>query len=965
MRSAVPAVNLKMAEIYTACREENLTQLQEILDNGYDVDSVNNSGQTPLMCAAINGKVSVVRFLVQEAHANVHIKSPILCGQSALHLACENGNIAVARLLIDLGAYIDGKDDSKRSPILVAADWRKFDVICDLIDMGADYRGLKGDVGRTLLLSAIEKDHPTMISMLLNRELGTTELQERQRFDLFIKSAKKGYHEVIKYFVLGGPGAFLDRRDAQGCTAFYYAARNNHVQCGVLLAEGGVSLAMTVVHPSKLSPCLPLDIATPEFKDAILQSMQFHSKKTICVIGNEKSGKSTLIASLQNENASIPTKVLHWFFGVKKISERTTGIEPVPLSSKRYGHVILFDFAGQHQYHGPHEKFLESLVSNSSSLSTVTVIAVVKATDKEADISEQLARWLYPMSKAPSTENPIQVILVASFWDKVSSKVDAKVKLQRCYLQAQGSVAPASMTFKDVCTLDCRQPYASDISKLCSFLNEIPPPMYKAADSPYSICWVISLMNRTIQSKAIDVANLKEWIIENKINLPTNLPPVHEVCKDLSATGHFLYLPNKNVGKGWLLLDLPAILHEVYGTLFSSHESNGESTNHVAGNEFGLVSEQKLGTLFPNLSKSMVRDVLVTLDFCIDVDSLTMRKLKASDKFQEDHDHLFFPALVLSNRPDIFTRPESVRTLVCQLVVESKQFLSPHVLQTIILRLAADHPFLYKHGREAREQYWTVWRDGIFWQSDEDVDVAVQMSDNTVIQVIGRSHSGDALSSYVSHITSDIFSTIHKLSPSVFGATYIVHPPDVQQLLNNPKSPPLTDTYPVDTLLDSVTKGRDTCLARKNPSGRCEANRVQITELFSGLKPHEIVVKRLCFKNFKAARDEPPESPDPLHGVPTLSQLDQYVIPDIAYDWERIGLHLSIKDSVLKIVEADNPHSVEKCCRAMFSRWLSCDTGTGEEPRQWRAVLIALKNAGYRTLVGEVEKTLFDNHHSH
>ena len=149
----------------------------------------------------------------------------------------------------------------------------------------------------------------------------------------------------------------------------------------------------------------PLDLASKELKDAIMQTLSFNTKKTVCVIGNACSGKSTLIASLQNENAKLLKKLRHRLFGVKNISERTAGIEPVSLSSKRYGDTLFLDFAGQHEYHGPHEMFLESI--SSKSRCTVTIIMVVKVTDEESAISQQLNRWLHPVSKM-GTPPPIQ-----------------------------------------------------------------------------------------------------------------------------------------------------------------------------------------------------------------------------------------------------------------------------------------------------------------------------------------------------------------------------------------------------------------------------------------------------------------------------------------------------------------------------------------------------------------------------
>ena len=100
---------------------------------------------------------------------------------------------------------------------------------------------------------------------------------------------------------------------------------------------------------------------------------------------------------------------------------------------------------------------------------------------------------------------------------------------------------------------------------------------------------------------------------------------------------------------------------------------------------------------------------------------------------------------------------------------------------------------------------------------------------------------------------------------------------------------------------------------------------------------------------------------DPLSTTPTISKLERLIIRHIALEWKSIGIQLDIEVSVLNIIEADvYPRSVEQCCRTMFTRWLAGNEGTGEEPRDWRTVLKALKNAGYTTLVGDVERILFE-----
>ena len=99
----------------------------------------------------------------------------------------------------------------------------------------------------------------------------------------------------------------------------------------------------------------------------------------------------------------------------------------------------------------------------------------------------------------------------------------------------------------------------------------------------------------------------------------------------------------------------------------------------------------------------------------------------------------------------------------------------------------------------------------------------------------------------------------------------------------------------------------------------------------------------------------------PLLTTPTLSGLNRQVIPHVRLDWQSVGHHLEVDPSVMKVIDDDYHDDVEKCCRTMFTRWLSHDEGTGGAPRLWRTVLKALKNVGYTSVVGDVEGTLFEH----
>ena len=834
----------KRTALHYASERGDLKVVEALLSKGAEIDVEDWDSRTPLKLAAERGHIDILLCLIDHG-ADVDKKDGHK--RTALHYFSVEGNLKVVEALLSKGAEIEVEDEDHCTPLILAVECQWFAIMCHLIKAGAnvkrlvDYFSSIGKGGyheRDPLLHAlsysIDNNHIAEAGVLITNGVGIEgELDINPPRTALTWSAENGHDSLVRNLILQGVN--VNYQDDSGRSALHFAASFNHIQCGILLVEAGADLRL-VDRDSHT----PLDLASKELKDAINQTLSFNTKKTVCVIGNACSGKSTLIASLQNENAKLLEKVYHWLFGVKNINKRTAGIKPVSLSSKRYGDTVFLDFAGQHEYHGPHEMFLESI--SSKSRCTVTIIMVVKVTDEEPAISQQLDRWFHPVSKMATTMNPIRLIVIGSHMDKVKSKVEAKSKLEHCYQRVQQSLCEAPLKFHDACYLDCRQPYSSDIEKLCAYLNEVPIPQYKAAELSYSICWVISRMKTSLESEAIRVSDFTKWIEENKANLPTNLPPSEEVCKDLSSTGHFLYLPNKeDPSNGWLVLDLPFILHEVYGTLFSPSKK--------IVNKFGLLNCQKLSVLFPSLDEGMVRNVLTSLEFCIDVDLsiLAEEVTQLTESTDKNHDHLFFPALVSSQPPKVFLHSQQgCHVLSWQLVVVRRPFISPRLLQTIILRLAAHRVFHSKQDSNTREHYCSVWCNGIFWQSTEDVDVAVQISDSTIVELIGRSEvSPEVLSSYISTIAGDISATIHELSPTLWATAYIIHPADPQVLLENHRSPSPHKKFPVDFILESMRNGRSTCVSCKVEEE--PATRKPISDLFCGFVPKEDVIGHLSF----------------------------------------------------------------------------------------------------------------------
>ena len=518
------------------------------------------------------------------------------------------------------------------------------------------------------------------------------------------------------------------------------------------------------------------------------------------------------------------------------VRQRTTGIETVLFSSHKYGETLFYDFAGQSDYHGPHQSFLEAILSKPEV--PVTLLLLVKATDDEDIITQQVTQWLQPLVCASTPSTP-QVILVGSFLDQVRSSKDATSKLLRCTQSVQEELP---FNIQGPCLLDCRKPESEGINQVCTFFSEIQCPLLNSDTFSYNLHLVLVQMRKAFSVPAITLHTFQSWLLESVELLPLHLPPPEEVCCDLTAVGHALFLPNKrDPSKSWLILDLQAILHNVYGTLLSRSQSKD--------NKFGLLHCSQLAVLFPNLDQAMIQEVLVCLEFCIQVDPLLIReemfRLTAEDEVEG---WLYFPVLVSAQPLEVFPddpKPQHLQWTCWRLKTVNKQFISAHLLQTIILRLAANHVFTHKLSPSVREHCCSVWVNGLSWMFTEDVDIAVQISDKSVVQVAGRSKAGpEKLHQYLSAVVQTVIQTITQQSPKLEATSYLIYP-YTQAMWEDPKAPAPDSLYPISSIVSCINDGHDCVLSLPRHSGH--PYRMSLLELFGGWSPPPSVLEDMNF----------------------------------------------------------------------------------------------------------------------
>ena len=70
---------------------------------------------------------------------------------------------------------------------------------------------------------------------------------------------------------------------------------------------------------------------------------------------------------------------------------------------------------------------------------------------------------------------------------------------------------------------------------------------------------------------------------------------------------------------------------------------------------------------------------------------------------------------------------------------------------------------------------------------------------------------------------------------------------------------------------------------------------------------------------------------DVVYSIPSLRDLYQLVTPHYATEWREIGILLGLPNERLKIIKADNPRDIKRCCNQMFQAWLQTDTSASWE----------------------------------
>ena len=230
--------------LHIASSSGKLDVVQWLISSGAAVDEVDNIGRTPFMVACLHGHLAVAHFLAEHG-ANIRVKSSEADDfNTALHLACQCGNVDVIRWLVDCGLDLNVENKKKQTPMMVAVASRSYEAI----------RFIVRSKFSILDFVLTDEKYPDLIDgcrlkdvnkiKYVFAEITTAKRASRDRSFYGVTpihfAAATGMVDLVKFLLVESDDK-VDCKTVLGLTPLHFAAVNGHLEVVFSLISHGAS----------------------------------------------------------------------------------------------------------------------------------------------------------------------------------------------------------------------------------------------------------------------------------------------------------------------------------------------------------------------------------------------------------------------------------------------------------------------------------------------------------------------------------------------------------------------------------------------------------------------------------------------------------------------------------------------------------------------------------------------------
>ena len=948
--------------LHKACEGGNVSLVKNLIrKNNVDINANDYNNNTPLHVAARCGNKEVALFLINEMGCDMNVKGYL--GQSLLHSACNGGNVSLVQTLIqDYNADISARDDENNTPLHVAALNGNKDVALFLLNkIDSKMIDSKGHLGRSLLHSAVYEGNISLIKTLIydyNADINVKDDQnltplhmalsynkldtvsviitdfERLGFKVDDKlpngdsllhlACKKGHYKLIKSLCeVLSPVVY----DNEGNTPLHICSKLGHKECVKLLLEKNAPVLI-----SNKSEETPKDVAQNyEIKNlfCIIQDdisvdynkMQEHARKRysgtksvrLFIIGNPGAGKSSLIESLKREG---------FLKSRSRVSEstvppHTAGIVPSIYTSKHYGRVQFYDFAGDPEYYSSHAAILENLASSSKGDNIFILVTDLR---KDNSAIESALHYWFLFIQNQKFKNKPSLIIIGSHSDLLSRReVIAKSKVLGHFCENK---SPNLIQEIAHFIMDCCKPRSKEMSEIQKKLIGL------TANSPtYPLSTKASILLGLLEKDfsnvtACPVSRLVSHIKDTGVHLPNKAELLHPILHELHEVGILLLIGDRTKHDYHIILNTSQLTITVHKKLFS--KDKGQDFNNERGINIGIISEALLERVLPQY---ITKECLIHLQYCQE-----MKHEDLGPSFDEPEScSLFFPALcVHTEDEEPWNRPPNSYCIgwLAQCIDSSYDYFPPRFLHVLLLRIVFRFT-LTAPGRAVNDHFQrrcTMWKTGVHWQMEEGVECRVQMVDiekGSGVVVATRSER-DFMENCISifnSIISCVMETMKEFCHSIRPQFFLLDSTQQDEYLNRDNHFAMSDVERV--------------LASSNGNEEVVVSVIGIREMKRS--------KLLCMRKLTHWNS--------LFPIELCTIL--HFLRNLVRELFNLGLELGIPRGVLDAIEADYDCDTERRRRELVRGWMKSSL----DPPCWWRLVEALRKRDMGATANEIKET--------
>ena len=627
--------------LHWAAGRGDVDKARELLKHGrYDVNCRDEYGRTPLHCACIGGHVDMVRMLISEFQADTTLQDvwgdpplhdaacfgrgeaaltlitefgcdanlPNNDGHTSLHRACQYGHASVVRMVGKYASVLATTKDGD-TPLHIAAAMGLNECVEALLQLDAPM--LRNAAGKTALHFACERGHAQIVKMI-------------------------------------GEETYLLATTEDGDTPLHIAAAMGHEECveallqldAPLMLRNAAGKTVRDVAQYDMKPLLDTYFAKNQAKihvnyDKIIQQAKKEYSNAeriirVFVIGNPGAGKSSFVEAMKREG---------FFDSFSTVSEssvptHTAGIIPSIHTSKHYGRVLFYDFAGDPEYYSSHAAILENLASSKGDN---IFIIVVDLREDILTVRNTLQYWLsfigYQCGK--------NLLVIGSHRDLLTEEIADK-KIQNI------SAIQSEQVEMNYFTLNCCKPRSKELEEIKNKIVQLTKdsPKHKLSTEASVILGLLvkDFSNVTACSTRAIISSIED----TGISLPKNIT---SFLRELHDVGVVFMIGNERCDSPQVILNISKLTNEVHKLLFSKEAEFLENGDVISSFNIGIIPQSLLDKFLP---QHITKECLVKLQYCQEIRQCDVSAFPSlSNPESSSQSLLFFPALCTVGKSDV------------------------------------------------------------------------------------------------------------------------------------------------------------------------------------------------------------------------------------------------------------------------------------------------------------------------